>query len=83
MKARIIRIGKLQGICLPHILLKRAQLSGDVTLLAKPGQIVISKNIKPRDGWAAAARHMRAQGEDHLLYPSTSTRFDEKEWAWP
>lgn len=83
MKARIIRIGKSRGICLPQTLLKRAQLTGDVVLLAKPGRIVISKNITPRHDWAEAARHMRAQREDRLLHPSTSTRFDEKEWAWP
>lgn len=83
MKARIIRIGKSQGICLPHTLLKRARLRGEVDILAKPGQIVISKNIKPRHGWTEAARHMRAKREDRLLCPSPSTRFDEKEWAWP
>lgn len=83
MKKRVIRIGKSRCICLPQTLLKRAQLKGDVELSAKPGQIVISKNIKPRRGWAEAARHMRAHREDRLLHPSTSTQFDEKEWAWP
>ncbi|MBH0198724.1 MAG: hypothetical protein HP497_04785 [Nitrospira sp.] len=60
MKTQIIRLGKSQGIYLPQTLLKKAQLRGDVELRAEPGRIEISKNMKPRRGWAEAARLMRA-----------------------
>lgn len=35
-----------------------------------------------RTGWAAAARRMRERGDDQLLDPATSTRFDKEEWEW-
>jgi hypothetical protein len=35
-----------------------------------------------RSGWAEAAQRLRARGEDRLLDAPSSTRFDEKEWAW-
>lgn len=80
LKAPIIRIGTFQGIRLPKALLKKAKLGDVVELRAEPGRILVSKNVKPRIGWAEAARRMRAQGEDNLLDPPTATRFDKEDW---
>ena len=82
MKAQIVRIGNSRGIRLPKTLLQEAQLEDEVELQAEPGRILISKSAKPRAGWAEAARRMRERGEDRLLDPPTSTRFDKKEWKW-
>ena len=80
MKARIVRIGNSRGIRLPKVLLENAQLADEVELQAEPGRIVIRRAARPRAGWASAARRMRERGEDRLLHPPTSTRFDEQEW---
>lgn len=82
MKAHIVRIGNSRGIRLPKVLLEEAQLSDEVELQAEPGRIVIRKATRPRAGWAAAARRMRERGEDQLLDPPTSTRFEEEGWKW-
>lgn len=67
MKARIVRMGKAQGIHLPKALLKKAKLGGDVELRAELGRIVISNTGKPRIGWAQAAQRMRARAESLSL----------------
>ncbi|HLC25279.1 MAG TPA: AbrB/MazE/SpoVT family DNA-binding domain-containing protein [bacterium] len=82
MKTRIVRIGNSRGIRLPKVLLEEAQLPDEVELQAEPGRIVIRRAARPRAGWAAAARRMRKQGDDRLLDPPTTTRFDEEEWEW-
>lgn len=63
MKARIVRMGRSQGIRLPKALLRKAKLGGDVELRAEPGRILISNIGKPRAGWAEAARLMRARNQ--------------------
>jgi antitoxin component of MazEF toxin-antitoxin module len=60
MKARIVHLGKSQGIYLPKALLKKAKLGGDVELRPELGRILISNTGKPRIGWAEAVRLMRA-----------------------
>ena len=82
MKSRIVQIGNSRGVRLPKVLLEQAQLADEVELDAEPGRIVIRRGSRPRSGWAAAARKMRERGEDSLLDPTTSTRFDEKDWKW-
>lgn len=67
MKARIVRMGKSQGIRLPKALLKKAKLGDDVELRAELGRILISNTGKARVGWAEAARRMRARDEDRSL----------------
>ncbi|MBX9719961.1 MAG: AbrB/MazE/SpoVT family DNA-binding domain-containing protein [Candidatus Obscuribacterales bacterium] len=80
MKARIVRIGNSQGICLPNALLKKAKLGDTVELRAEPGRILISNTGKPRVGWAEAARRMRARDEDRALVTEILTRFHKEDW---
>lgn len=82
MKSHIVRIGNSRGIRLPKTLLQEAQLEDEVEIQAEAGRILISKPSQPRAGWAEAARRMREHDEDHLLAPSTPTRFDKEEWKW-
>ena len=82
MRARLIQIGNSRGIRLPKNVLAEAQLEDEVELKAEPGCIVIRSARRPRAGWAEAARQMRERGEDRLLDPPVSTRFDREEWKW-
>jgi antitoxin MazE len=81
-KTRIVRIGNSRGIRVPKVLLEQAQLPDEVELQAEHGRLVVRAAHGPRAGWAAAAKAMRAKGEDQLLDAPTPTRFDEKDWQW-
>jgi antitoxin MazE len=82
MKTRIIQIARSRGIRVPRALLAKARLSDEVKIEAREGVITISSASHPRAGWAKAARLAHACGEDKLLDPPTSTRFDHVEWKW-
>ncbi len=79
---RIVRIGNSRGIRIPKLLLEQAALPDEVELRAEPGRLIVSAAVRPREGWAAAARAMRERGEDGLLDSTTSTRFDRTDWKW-
>jgi antitoxin MazE len=79
---RIVRIGNSRGIRVPKLLLDQADLPDEVELRAEPGRLVVSGAKRPREGWATAARTMRARGDDALLDASTPTRFDRTSWKW-
>jgi antitoxin MazE len=82
MKARIVRVGNSRGVRLPKPLLEQAGLSDDVEIHAEPGRIIIESAADPCAGWEEAARRMAANGDDALLDPPTSTKFDDEEWTW-
>ena len=81
-KTRIVRIGNSRGIRVPKGLLEQAQLPDEVELQAEPGRLVVRAAHGPRAGWAAAAKAMQVQGDDHLLDVPTRTGFDDKDWQW-
>ena len=81
-KTRIVRIGNSRGIRVPKGLLEQAQLPDEVELQAEYGRLVVRAARGPRAGWAAAAKAMHSQGDDHLLDVATRTRFDDKDWQW-
>jgi antitoxin MazE len=83
MKTRLVQIGNARGIRLPKAVIEEAQLGeGDVEVKAEPGCVVIRSARRPRMGWAELARHMAERGEDRLMDPPASTRFDREEWEW-
>ena len=82
MKTRSIQIGRSRGIRVSRAQLAKAQLSGEVKIEAREGVSTISSASHPRAEWAEAARLAHARGEDELLDPPTSTRFDHVEWKW-
>ena len=70
MEIAIRHIGNSKGVVIPKLLLAKAGLEGESTVLihAENGSIVLSKSSKPlRDGWAVAATVIAEQGEDELL----------------
>jgi antitoxin MazE len=81
-KTRIVRIGNSRGIRIPKTLLEEAELPDEVELHAEPGRLVVEGVRRMRTGWAAAAKRMRARGEDRPLDGPTPTRFDFEEWEW-
>ncbi|MFO7691480.1 MAG: hypothetical protein R6V57_00200 [Vicinamibacterales bacterium] len=82
VKTRIVQIGNSQGIRVPKFLLEQARLPREVELTAEPGRLLVRAARGPRDGWAEAARAMRARQEDGLLDEGTATAFDVEEWSW-
>jgi antitoxin MazE len=82
MKARLIRIGNSRGVRLPKPVIEEAGLADEVEVEVDSGAIIIRAAVRPRTGWAEAARRARAQGDDRLLDPPTPTRFDREEWRW-
>jgi antitoxin MazE len=81
-KTRIVRIGNSRGIRIPKTLLDEADLPEEVEVHAQPGRLVVQALRRPRSGWAAAAKRMRAYGDDRLVDETTPTRFDREEWGW-
>lgn len=82
MKARIVRVGNSRGVRLPKPLLEQAGLPDEVEIHAEPGRIIIESVLRPRSGWAEAARAMAEGGEDGLLDHPTPTQFEAEDWTW-
>ena len=81
-KTRIVRIGNSRGIRIPKTLLDEANLPDEVELHVQPGGLVVQGVRRPRSGWAAAAKRMRARRDDRALDEATATKFDREEWEW-
>lgn len=81
-RTRIVQIGNSKGIRVPKVLLEHARLPDEIELQAENGRLIVRAARKPREGWAEAAKATHAGGDDEMLDPSTSSRFDEKEWRW-
>jgi antitoxin MazE len=78
----LVRIGNSRGVRLPKPLIEEAALGDEVELRVHDGVIVIASTQHPRKGWADAAKRLRETGNDRLVDPPVSTRFDEEEWKW-
>lgn len=82
MKIRLVQIGNSRGVRLPKPVIEEVGLNDEVELQVREGAIIIRPLRAPRSGWEDAARAIRENSGDHLLYPPTPTRFDEEEWEW-
>ena len=84
MKARIVRIGNSQGIRIPKPLLEQSGLGDQVELEVQPGQIIIRRARRPREGWTQAFEAMAAEGDDELLdvQGAGGSEWDREEWEW-
>lgn len=82
MKAKLVRIGNSRGVRLPRPLIEEAGLPDDVELRVEDHTIVIAPASSARDGWADAAKRMRAAGEDEPIASDVGTHFEEDEWQW-
>ncbi len=82
MKAHLVRIGNSRGIRIPKVLIEQAGITDEVELQVEEGRIIISDARSHRRGWTEAAMALAEAGEDHLLDPAVSTRFEDEEWQW-
>ena len=83
MRARLVRIGNSRGIRLPKPVIKTDTiLTEDVEVQVRDNAVVIKAAVRPRYGWAEAARLARRRGDDRLLDEPTAMHFDSKEWQW-
>ena len=82
MKSRLVRIGNSRGVRLPKALIEEAGLHEEVEIRADGRSIIITPGRRPRDGWAADAKRLVADGAQGLLDAPTETRFDREDWEW-
>ncbi len=83
MKARIVRIGNSRGIRIPKPLIEQTGLGENVEIEVQGNALLISSSDRPRAGWEASFRAMRAKGDDELLDEARPTRWEADEWQWP
>jgi antitoxin MazE len=82
VRAKIVRIGNSRGIRIPKAVLDECGIEDSVELKVDDGAITLRAVESPRAGWAEAALTMAAAGEDRLIDPPTTTRFEETDWEW-
>ena len=87
MTTHIIPIGNSRGIRIPKAILEQAGLEGEVELLLKGKQLIISSKRKAREGWAEMYAEAKKRGDDVLTEEDKEwlnappTSFDEEEWT--
>ena len=83
-RARLVKIGKSRGICLPQVLLDQVELDEEVELEVQDGQVVVRPVPRPRRGWERQFDGMTARGDDRLLDSKafSLTSWDEEKWVW-
>ena len=81
MKTELVRIGNSRGIRLAKPLLEEAGLTDEVEIRVRAGSVVITPVLKPRAGWAEAAKRL-AKEEPGPLEEFPPTQFDDEEWEW-
>jgi antitoxin component of MazEF toxin-antitoxin module len=88
VQAKIEKIGDGFGLLLPKELLDSCGFDREVTVTVEDRKLVVSPvPRRVREGWAEAARQMRARGDD--LTPELQewmdvpNEWDATEWQWP
>lgn len=79
----IVQIGNSRGVRLPKHVLEASGLSGEVSIDARPGEVVLKALVHPRAGWAEAFAEMAQRPEESLLLPDLPSEWDNEEWSWP
>ena len=84
MRARIIKIGNSKGLRLPKPILEQTGIEEDVEIEVEGNKIVIRPIESAREGWDAAFKAMRRNGDDTLVLGDSdiSHSWDEEEWQW-
>jgi antitoxin MazE len=88
MTTHIIPIGNSRGIRIPKAILEEAGLEGEVELLLKGRQLIISSKRKAREGWAEMLEEAEKRGdleltaEDREWLDAPLSSEADKEWTW-
>ncbi len=81
MKTPLVPIGNSRGIRIPKAILQQCDMAGEVDLVVKGRQIIVSPvPERPRQGWNEAAARMAAAGDDELLMPDVFEDDTVVEW---
>jgi len=82
MRSSLVPIGNSFGIRLPKAILKICHIQQEVDLDVKGHSIIIHPVLKkPRKGWEAEFKKMRACGEDHLIIDDLLD-VGVEDWEW-
>ena len=82
MRASIIQVGNSKGIILPANLLKKLNLTVKTSVDIEIEDDAIIIKALPRQGWAEAAKQMRASGDDKMLLPEVFEDENLSELSW-
>ena len=84
VRTRIVKIGNSQGVRIPRVLLEQADLTEEVELELREGEIVLRSVREVRSGWEQAFKAMADQRDDELLDAdlALSPAWDQQEWEW-
>jgi len=83
MKLLLVQIGNSWGIRIPKALLQQCKFKKSVMVTIVNGNLVLSADNDPREGWGDAFKKMAAAGDDQLLDQDiVQSTFDKDEWEW-
>lgn len=83
MKLPLVQIGNSWGIRIPKVVLQQCRFKKSVQVTIVNGNLVLSPDNGPREGWEDAFKKMAAAGDDRLLDQDLSASiFDKDEWKW-
>ena len=82
MKTTLIPIGNSRGVRIPKPFIEQCGLSGQVEIDVRDRMILIHAPRQSRSGWGKAFARMSRLGDDKLLDPHSSTKWDDEEWQW-
>jgi hypothetical protein len=63
-------------------LIRQGVLPDGVEMRMGRRALIFRSAVRPRAGWARAAKELRERNRDRLLDPVTPTRFDKAQWRW-
>jgi antitoxin MazE len=82
MEVTIRKMGNSQGVLIPKPILAQLGLEATADLQVRDGVIEIRAiRRNPREGWAADAQRLAADGADALVWPEVSNEGDA-ELVW-
>ena len=84
VRTRIVKIGNSQGVRIPEVLLEQANLTEEVELQLRHGEIISRSVHAVRSGWEQAFKAMAQERGDQLVDADValSPAWDQEEWEW-
>ncbi len=80
---KLTKYGNSMGVRIPKAMLEESGLTGEVTIEARQGKIIIGAPKLLRNGWDEAfSRMARANDDRPVLQDDVSTEWDETDWQW-
>jgi antitoxin MazE len=83
MRVALRRVGNSSAVILPKPILKQLGVDPDgFDLTVEEGRLVLAPTaLRPRAGWAEAAKDIATAGDDKLVWPEFGNREDsDLEW---